>query len=404
MPGGRSRSVTRRSVVPALPKRSVNSNGQAVVSGGNGNNERPKRSRRHAVTDDGRPRILVLDKPRTRSPLLTQFYDHISRPSSPLAVLRDTRVNRPAEMIIKDRYGKTGLAPDYVYWGFTRGSALKRSAEYLNRNGIKVIIDIGDLQYFDTHFSNISALRHVRFLLARWPKTPKYKHLAELVEIKKHNSFLEHAEIVNVPWGIDPNKYTSKYSNMPKDMDVSMICSSGNKYYHSNRRLALAAIRKINGITSFTKPVYGQKYIDMLYRSKIFVVEGSRRNFLVQKYLEAAVCGAMLMGELPVTGKTVFEHGKSIIGVSRYSNLEPNIRYFLEHPAERDRIAGLARKRVVKNYSLENTTAEFQAAILRDHTGAAPMATRNNTIITPKSRRARKPRTRVSVSPRRVGR
>lgn len=395
-----------------MPKRSVNADGRAVISNrGDGQHGKSQSSQQRVEVrkNDGRPRILVLDKDRARSPLLTQFYEYISRPDGPLAVTRDNRVNRPAELVIKHRY-RRGEFPDYIYWGFTRGTALQRSAEFINRHNIKVIADIGDLQYFNVFFSNLSMIKQVRFLIARWPHTPGYKYMHELESIKKSQPFMEDSKIINVPWGINPDKYKSVYAGKPRDMDVSMICSSGNKYYHHNRRLAIGAIRRIKGISSYTKSVYGQKYIDMLYRSKIFVVEGSRRNFLVQKYLEAAVCGAMLMGEIPQTGKHIFVHGESIASIGKYSKLAANIKYYLNNPAHRDIIAQHARKRVLKHYSIDKTTALFESAVVADHAGkSTPARSRTGTGMgtntgTARSKRKARTRTSVSVSPRRVGR
>jgi len=133
-------------------------------------------------------------------------------------------------------------------------------------------------------------------------------------------------------------------------------------HYHENRtfaRYSLAGIPANIRVGNW----YGAEYLDILSRSKIFIVEGSGRNFLVQKYLEGAASGAMLMGEIPGTAQDVFEDGISIAEVKDYSRVGEQVLDYLKRPEDIKRIAGEGRERVLEKFALDKIVPAFENAI-----------------------------------------
>ena len=220
----------------------------------------------------------------------------------------------------------------------------------------------------------------VDYILARWRKTEGYDEeeepLRRFMEKKKQ---LRRAEIIYVPWGINPELY--KGAPLKRDIDVSLL----GRYY-SKRNVARAALFRLREkgvkvvLSKFPIPsvdeTYGDKYINLLRRSKIFLVLGGHRHrqlFLTQKYLEGAACGAMLLGDIPYTGRDVFEDGVSIVEVTDeqgrplegYASVDRQIQYYLEHDDERKRIALEGRRRVLETFSLDKVTREFEEVLKR---------------------------------------
>lgn len=306
--------------------------------------------------------VLVFDTPRSRSPLLNQYYEHLARQESPLSIIMDGRLDMPAEEIINDRLD--GKPPDYIYWGFRFGTALLKSADYINTRKIRMVVEVGDVPQFvrDKYNQNFEQI-HVDYLTARWHPLEGYHMLTKLNDYISRKEWLKNAEIIYVPWGINPAVYEGldrKHSE--KDIAVSHICSFFKKRYavYEDRFMARDILQSMSGkINVRVGSWWGKEYLDLLSRSKIFIVDGNM-DFMVQKYLEASVCGAMLMGTIPSPVRDIFVDKVSMAKITDFSRLDEAITYYLDHLGECERIAKEGRQRVLRYFTLNETTRAIE--------------------------------------------
>ena len=298
--------------------------------------------------------ILLMDSERKNSPLLTQYHRYL--PTMPyFNVIHDTRLNIPIQRIINERHA--GRIPDYVYWGFGIGNGVQLSHQYINDNNIDVILDIGDINYMiGRNAKNLQNIK-VKHLIARWPETKDYSQLKVLQKVVKRRKWLQHANVINVPWAIDHTQYKD---NPKKDIDVAFVCTTVGKF-HGTRRRIKEILTNMKGVTKKVGTNFND-YYNILSRSKIFVVEGSERDFMTQKYIEGPVHGAMLLGEIPTTAKATL--GKSMVGVTDWeSELEDKIRYYLEHDDERKELAKAGKHTVINNFNFKKSTESLKQLI-----------------------------------------
>jgi len=313
-----------------------------------------------------KPVILIIDKHRARSPLLSQYYNYISRPDGPLNIIIDDRVDVPAETIIKERLGK--IKPDYIYWGFTIGTSIMKSYDYINSNNIKIILDIGDIEEFTADSKIVSQNFEkckISFIIARWKRLDNYHSSYKLNRYIMKKEWLRDVKIIHVPWGINPDTYQDR--KLKRDIDASLICTIYRNTHHRNRRIIKNILCNMDDkINIKIDNIWGDEYINTLFRSKIFIVDGSKRDFMVQKYIEGPACGAMLLGEIPSTAKDIFVDKISIAEVKDYSKIDKQIMYYLEHDNEREKIAKEGRRRIFEVCTLEKVVKGFENAILAD--------------------------------------
>ena len=345
----------------------------------------------------GKPVILLMDFPRCRSPLLDQFYAYISRNNSPFKVVRPSNqddLHRPVEEVINEHLD--GKLPDYIYWGFSTGSGLVKSKDYLlrNRGKVKIVIDPGDYEQFvyEVPRSVVSNFEPVwvDFITVRCRKIKGYRTMNLIEEYIPTREWLKDAKIINIPWGLNPELYPEK--NIERDIDVSLVCTaSGHFGYHDERLKAFDVMEELSNEINIVARTYcgpklvseeilcdsinpdgtlvdmfGDDYLNILYRSKIFVVTGSGRDFMVQKYCEGPACGAMLLGEIPTPARDFFKDGVSIVEVKDFNNLKEVILKTLEDEERIKQIAAEGRKQIMENFSIDKVSQEFEDVILAD--------------------------------------
>jgi len=324
--------------------------------------------------------ILVIDQPSDRDPLLFEYYTYLKKH---VDLHVSYRINDYIENIVKEELD--GVKPDVIYQGFTLGDTLGRSAHYINEHNIPVMVEVGDPNLFVTevrYTKHLWRLETIKYLIARWPKMGKeYKFDVQLRAFQKKGwkvaeitrirygaypeTFLKNAKIIHVPWGVNPENYPESETDRPTD--VSLICTIASKYEkHQNRVIAKTSLAKIKGITKAIGNAYGMYYFNLLRDSKIFIVcSGSK--FLVQKYLEGAMCGCLLLGETPDTNTDCFIDKETIAEVNNYNRIEPPIRYYLEHAEEREAMAKECRKRVINHFNLDKTTRAIRRVLNKLH-------------------------------------
>ena len=285
----------------------------------------------------------------------------------------------PIPKMVEVKFG--GVPPRFIFRGFPSGEAIKKSADYIRKNSIKIILEVGDMNFIkDPPYMELSVGDvEVDYLIVRWRKTEGYKNEELIRRFMKKKKQLRRSEIIYVPWGINPEIYEGAPLN--RDIDVSLM----GRWYSGRimAREALLRLREkgfkvvLSKFPEHSMETYGDKYINLLRRSKIFLTLGSTparssQADLTQKYLEGAACGAMLLGDIPYTGKDVFEDGVSIVEIKDeqgrslkgYESVDKQIQYYLEHDEERNRIALEGRRRVLETFSLDKVTREFEKVLM----------------------------------------
>jgi hypothetical protein len=302
--------------------------------------------------------VLVIDKARNRSPLLTMWQKELCK-SKQYFFVRDDRLHLHLADIVNRSL--RGRLPDLIYAGFDTGLFFINSKDYIVENRIPVMSETGDNDLFGRQRICTQRVKDIpiRLLICH-----SLYHIENVYNRRSDFWFLKGAEVVYVPWCIDYKKYQME---LKRDIDVTCISTATPGWPFHKNKLAVKAIVKsmtqVDGkpITRFTQNVYGDDYIKVLNRTKIAVVAGRGRMTLPQKYLESAAAGCMLIGEIPPELDGILEDGESIIGVEmgNYMNLKSLIAYYLKHPEERKRIAENGRKAIEKHLGVDVVAKNF---------------------------------------------
>jgi len=307
--------------------------------------------------DGAKTLILILDKERKRSPLLTDFYRELCKNDKYEFIMND-EVDKDIHYIVNKLGGRK---PDLIYAGFDTGRFFFNSKNYITKYNIPVISETGDNDLFGKQRICVKRLKDIPMKMLI---THSLYKIDKLEETKKTFWYTKNSELIFVPWCINPLKY---YRKLKRDIDVACISTtSGGFKYHGNKLKVKSIVKKIKSINGkptkkFTNNVYGKDYIKILNKTKIFVVAGRARLTLPQKYLEGAACGCMLIGEISPEIDDILIDGESIVAVKMgdYSDLSRKIRYYLKHPDERKRIARNGKKAILKHFSVKNVSKTF---------------------------------------------
>lgn len=332
-----------------------------------------------------KPTILVIDDERRyRAPLLGQFYTYILQETFPLNVIFDERRHEKIPKIIDEKL--EGKIPDYVQIGFGDNSSLTNSLDFIknNREKIKIIYDPGD-------YATVIARRReyvgieVDFLLLRLPSydIENHKHMQFHFERWRSLEEFSKTKFIYIPWGVTPTFYD--YTPIERDIDVSMICTATFGSRCENRFKAIEAMKRLQDkvniyctthcgpkLTTSEDPINGDTfdtaYLNILRRSKLFVVEGEAYyDFPVQKYFEAPMCGAAMIGHIPNTISNLFKHDESIIEVVDYDRLDEIALEYLKNYETIKSIAEKGKEVVLNNFTLDVVTKSYVDTILEDY-------------------------------------
>lgn len=322
---------------------------------------------------DNKPLMLILDQKRDRSPLMTHYYEYLIKLKE-IDVIWSEEVKTP----LKDTINKIGRVPNIIYYGFAIGNALEGAAEAIKNHNIKIILDPGDYEEL-IHIKDKGRFRQfqgveINYIVARMPRVEKHATLDLLQNFINTNDILKvrNSKIIHIPWGIDITKYPK---NDNKDIDVSLLCTvSGYCGYHEKRlkanytleklssKIKIFACTNIGPKISADKPIFGEEYYNIISRSKLFIVDGSGRDFPVQKYFEAPACGALVIGEIPTPLQKILVRNESAIPTIP-ENLEEDILDILNKPDKLKEMAKEGQKRMLENFSMDKVVKELMEVI-----------------------------------------
>jgi len=101
------------------------------------------------------------------------------------------------------------------------------------------------------------------------------------------------APVRQLTWYVNPDRML----NYPKNIDIAFMASI------FDTRIKLAEdIKKVAAAQKWTSAVgefWGQKYVYLMARSRVVYCDCSRKC-LTQKYIEAALCGCVIIGDVPL--------------------------------------------------------------------------------------------------------
>ena len=242
-----------------------------------------------------KPTLLAVEGiHRYRAPLLDQFYDYIQKPDFPINVVLDDRRNIGVKQICEERLG-LGIAPDYIMIGFGDNSSLAKSKTFLRvNNSIKIIYDPGD---YSVLCGNRRELEYkdlrIDFLVIRMLETKGHKLIDHSLEVIKTRSEFDNTKIIYLSWGVNPDLYPKP--NCERDIDISIMYTATSHKRDIDRRIAVESLDKIwdkiNGYCTthcgpkitpsdhFTGDTFGENYLNVLRRSKLFVVEAGYKLY-----------------------------------------------------------------------------------------------------------------------------
>jgi spore maturation protein CgeB len=119
----------------------------------------------------------------------------------------------------------------------------------------------------------------------------------------------------------------------------------------------------LNGmpITTFTKRVVNNEYINTLNRSKIFANSGGVGYVgLSMKFTEVLACGTFLITEEPNDMQAAgFKNGEHFVVFKDLNDLKRKINYYLKHEKERKEIALKGMKFVNANHNNDIRVKQF---------------------------------------------
>jgi len=126
------------------------------------------------------------------------------------------------------------------------------------------------------------------------------------------------APVRQLTWYVNPDRML----NYPKNIDLAFMASL------FDARVKLADdIKKIATMQKWTTAIgeyWGQRYVYLLSRSRVVYCDCSRKC-LTQKYIEATLCGAVIIGDVPIYPANSLK----VIPAS-VSNLIPAVREALQ--------------------------------------------------------------------------
>lgn len=291
-----------------------------------------------------RPKIHCYCKDAVRDPLAMQFYNRVAK--------------RKCLNFITDPAKFKGV-PDIVHIGFHYFSPSIFQVLNTMRNP-KIIVEVGDadcvMGYGDPNnfyrdlFKQFKITGFIHKFGRDWPYANDFRAFCKSIKN------LRNAFIKCIPWGIDPTYY---YSYLKKSFDVACCMSIGVQWkFHTFRKLLVAEISKYQG-PKFVGNVYGKEYIDTLARSRYCVVDTGGRGVTTQKYLEAALCGSCLIGEIP-KDTSMWKNLINIIDAN-----PRNIRPFITNTSEEQRlkIAKAAKRLILKNRHIDISCGAYEKLV-----------------------------------------
>lgn len=243
--------------------------------------------------------------------------------------------------------------------------------DYLRKLGIYKVLRIADgpMAAYDRDFAYLHAFDHILF------HSPAYSRDMEMDEKLRYCGA---KKIDFWPLGsfdalCDRSMTEENINAMTRDIDVAFVGAIA-----PNKMPMIAAVKKafghrmqLHGLTNLKKNVYFnlkfgfpgwvsplpfEQYVPLYQRTKIGINVHNRGDYTVGGYrlFDLPANGVMQISDGGPYLESFFEVGKEIESYSSADELIDKIKYYLEHDAEREKIALNGFKRVERDYRIAN--------------------------------------------------
>ena len=169
--------------------------------------------------------------------------------------------------------------------------------------------------------------------------------IKDVEDLKRNLNF---KNVFFLPFSVDTYKY--KDIGLSRNIDV-MASFTINKEVYPLRHEIQRIITRMP-ITSCTKRIVKQQYINKLNRSKIFINSGSVKKRLNMKFTESLSCGTFLLTEEAEDMDYIgLKNGEHLVTFKNLKDLKEKIKYYLNHEKKRKLIGRKGMKFVRANHS-----------------------------------------------------
>ena len=239
-------------------------------------------------------------------------------------------------------------------------------------NGSRVFVNLGEVK----HIKKVHFLGDYNDAIR--PELDVYKN-----NIKRQNAFITKSgfdvvftysyraldllrkngvcEITNcLPFSVQTRVY--KDLNLEKTNDVMAVYNVRPRLYP--RRHLIHKMLKTMEIKTKTDFVKHMAMIEWINRSKINITSNNYYKSLSARYTETLACGTFLLADRPDDlEKLGFVDGKHLVIYTTLKDLKKKLRYYLNHPKEREQIAQAGEEFVRENHSCTKRVQEMTAIL-----------------------------------------
>lgn len=172
-----------------------------------------------------------------------------------------------------------------------------------------------------------------------------------------------HPNPVTIPHAVDAAFFRNMGEERP--LDVGWVGRSGGPPYETRRRVLekLASSFRMNE----WKRHHSYEELAEVYSTSKIVVNVGRDDYPIDvslHFAEAMAGGALFITLLPSEiGELGFQEGVHYLGVRSEGEFPGCVRYYLEHPAERSRIAEAGRQKVLREHTYDDRAAALLRAV-----------------------------------------
>lgn len=310
--------------------------------------------------------ILIVDPKSPRGPLQWDYYNKLIGNNNFNIFITHENDGNIEDVMSKMCIERVDLVlvgiyrpdPDPKY--SPRGNFILNSADYMKKNGIKCILDSADNEEFDksiskSYHSNISKIIDTGLIENI---VIRYYPSSSIDNFVKQTNF-DFDKIKCIPWGIDPIRTIPE-----KNIDVSFIASICDTWIWHKQRVIIRKLLKSlpPWVNVHVDSVHGNEYNDILSRSKIFIVEGSMRLSMTQKYLEGGVNKCLLLGERPLTPTKGYKffNEKTMVVIDDWNSVNTVIIEVLKYPEIMELRTQRCVEMIKKNFNVYDVVNKYE--------------------------------------------
>jgi hypothetical protein len=157
-------------------------------------------------------------------------------------------------------------------------------------------------------------------------------------------------KMVYLPMSVDTT-YFRRPAGLERDIDISAVWNWNAPRVYPSRKIVLDHLTKMP-FKVFTDPVFYDDYVDLLYRTKIFVSCGTIYKNSQSRFAEVPACECLLMTDVTLDMEPQgWKDGDNLVVYNTLDELEKKVIFFLRNDRERERIAKRGYDHVLANFT-----------------------------------------------------